>query len=76
MDSFHRKLDKILHPATEEYGITMQSSTNDIRSGPPITDISLGDEFNIQLESPPADDAPTIERGKNSHIDLLDMPLL
>ena len=60
VDSFHKKLDEILHPVIEEFVITMQSSTIKTWSSPPITDISLGDELNIQLESPPAEDAPTI----------------
>ena len=76
VDSFHKKLDEILHPVIEEFGITMQSSTSETWSSPPITDISLGAELNIQLESPPPEDVPTIETRKDSHIDLLDMPLL
>ena len=64
VDSFHKKLDEILHPVIEEFGITMQSSTSETWSSPPITDISLGDELNIQLESPPAKDAPYSTVGK------------
>ena len=75
VDSFHKKLDEIMHPVIE-FGIVMQSGISETWSSPPITDISLGDELNIQLESPPAEDASTIEMRKDSHIDLLDMPLL
>ena len=49
VDSFHKKLDEILHLVIEEFGITMQSSTSETWSSPPITDISLGVELNIQL---------------------------
>ena len=74
VDSFHKKLDEILHPVIEELGITVQSSTSETWSSPPITDICQGDELNIQLAIPPVEDTPTIETGKDSLI--LYMPLL
>lgn len=60
VDSFHKKLDEIQHPITEELGITVQPSTSETWSSPPVKDICLGDELNIQLMSPPMENTPTI----------------